>query len=450
MNVIELVKKYLPVLDEQYAYESRSSILDLPREWIQETRDAKKVKIAKFEADGLGDYSRHGGFPEGYADLSWEEHEFTQDRGRAIQVDAMDNEETFGMAFGRLSGQFQRKSVIPEMDAYRFAKYYQKAGIKKSFTITGNSILHLIDDLDAEMDNLEVPEDYRILFVNPDVFKCMMNDPQLVKHINVVDSEDKAVNKKIYMYDNHVIVKVPTTRFYTAITQLDGKTEGQIKGGYRKADGASVIGLLMIQADSVVQISKRVIARIWAPSRDLAAGLDGVNPNADAWKFDYRAYHDAWVLDEKVCGIAAATVEGAAFNNDEVVGGTYDSKTETFSDEATYDAKLSGTMVDIKGTIPYVDADATLGLEAGNRIDLKFTNEAITAKTQLPDGVIARTLKSDGTYNTLTKDAFEDDGSLILCSRVNDLRVGMVEIRWTAETTDIYTVNTLGATLAAE
>ena len=57
-NYIELVEKYLPVLDEQYRLESRSAILDYPKEWVQDTKDAKKVKIAKIRVDKLGNYSR--------------------------------------------------------------------------------------------------------------------------------------------------------------------------------------------------------------------------------------------------------------------------------------------------------------------------------------------------------------------------------------------------------
>ena len=44
-NMIELVTKYLPVLDAQYKMESRSAILDVAPEFVQATRDAKKIKI---------------------------------------------------------------------------------------------------------------------------------------------------------------------------------------------------------------------------------------------------------------------------------------------------------------------------------------------------------------------------------------------------------------------
>lgn len=317
-NMIELVKKYLPVLDAQYKVESRSAVLDIAPEFVQMTRDAKKVKIAKMRVDGLADYSRANGFTAGSADLTWEEHEFTQDRGRAIQIDDMDNEETFGMAFGRLAGEFQRTHVIPEIDAYRFAKYYEAAGTHREFTVTAGAILTLIDDLDADMDDNEVPEEGRVLFVSPAVYKLMINDPALEKHISVEDVMDKTVNKKFYYYDGHLIIKVPSTRFYSEIETLDGTTVGEEIGGYKPATGAKALGVLMVQRDAVIQLAKRNIARVWAPTRDQAAGTDGVNPNADAWKFDYRIYHDAWVLENKVMGIAGAVIVNAGVTSVEV------------------------------------------------------------------------------------------------------------------------------------
>ena len=308
MNVIELVKKYLPVLDEQYRQLSKTAILDMPREWVRDTKDAKKVKIAKYKTDKLGGYSRANGFVKGSMELSWEEHEFTQDRGRSIQVDHEDNEETFGMAFGRLAGRFQKDAVIPELDAYRISVYAQNAGHKGTLTIGSDSVLRKIDHLDALMDDEEVPEEGRIIFLRPTVYEEVINDASIEKKLEVNDEMTKALNKKIYSYNGHPLIKVTSKRMYTKIKLLDGQTDGEEEGGYEKASDGADLGLLMVTQDAVVQISKRAVARIWAPSREYAAGCDGVNPDADAWKFDFRVYHDAWVLDEKVNGIAALSL----------------------------------------------------------------------------------------------------------------------------------------------
>lgn len=387
MNMIELVNKYLPVLDEQYKMESRSAVLDVAPEFVQMTRDAKKVKIAKMNVDGLADYNRHSGFVAGYTDLTWEEHEFTQDRGRAIQIDDMDNEETFGLAFGKLAGEFQRTRVIPEIDAYRFAMYYQKAGQHLEFTVTAGAILNLIDDFDATMDDNEVPEDGRILFVAPTVYKLMINDPALAKHITVDGVDDKTVNKKFYYYDGHLIIKVPSTRFYTKIDVKDGTTGGEEKGGYTAAADAKAIGMLMVHRDAVIQLAKRRIARVWAPTKEQAAGTDGVNPNADAWKFDYRIYHDAWVLDEKVNGIA-----GAIIVNHTVTG------VEIYSEDEN---------VNIQSNAATVSA-ATVNNAFQLRANVTFTGGASSAVTWSVDAADAERGAVDNAGNvTLTGEAGE-------------------------------------------
>lgn len=390
MNVIELVTKYLPVLDEQYRVESKSAILDIAPEFIQQTKDAKKVKIAKISTDGLANYDRAGGFVAGYADLTWEEHEFKIDRGRAIQIDDMDNEETFGLAFGRLTGTFQKDKVIPEIDAYRFATYYGKAEFKKEVTLTDGKILSVIDDIDQEMDESEVDESDRYLFCNPAVYKLIMNDPSIQHMLSVNDGLSKMVNKKIMNYNNHPIIKVPSTRFYTAIDLLDGKTVGQEAGGYKPASGAKTIGLLMIQKWAVMQLSKRRIARIWAPTKEQAAGTDGVNPNADAWKFDFRIYHDAWVLDEKVAGIAAVTIAAATAAVTSVTitsnteGVSIDSSNASVSIASTPTANLDTVIVKTGAAsdeVRWTTSDRTIATisDSGNVVFKKAGSVTITA-----------------------------------------------------------------------
>lgn len=399
-NVIELVNKYLPILDEQYRMESKSAILDTPAEFVQQTREAKKIKIAKIGVDGLADYSRQNGFTTGSMDLTWEEHEYRIDRGRALQVDALDNTETFGLAWGRLAGTFQREKVVPEMDAYRFAQYYQKAGIKLEAELTYDNPFKIIDDIVAIQDDAEVPEDGKILFCNPTVYKYFINDATIGKYLAIDDNVTKALNKKIYSYNGIPIIKVPTARFYTEIELLKGDGSSSA-GGYKMAAGATAIGFMIISKSAVIQVSKRAISRFWAPTRAEmdANSADGVNPNADAWKFDFRAYHDAWVLDEKYSGIAAVTIKNTSVgitsvdintsNVDVVLGGSAGARTTTIS-LAEADAFLAEATVVAKG-----DASKTVTWSSGNKevavvdasgnITLLKTGSAVITATSVYD-----------------------------------------------------------------
>ena len=88
-----------------------------------------EVQVFKTSVVGLGNYSRSTGYPAGDVTATWETIKLEQERGRAFAIDRMDNEETLGMAFGTLSGEFIRTQVVPEVDAYRFAKWAGTVGI---------------------------------------------------------------------------------------------------------------------------------------------------------------------------------------------------------------------------------------------------------------------------------------------------------------------------------
>jgi hypothetical protein len=92
-NSIALTTKFLPLIDEVYKNEAKTSILEAPAEFVQETADANVVKIAKLAMVGLGNYSKANGYPDGDITLSWETHTFANDRGRRFALDRMDNVE---------------------------------------------------------------------------------------------------------------------------------------------------------------------------------------------------------------------------------------------------------------------------------------------------------------------------------------------------------------------
>ena len=130
-NAIALAKKYVPLLDEVYKKASLTSILDSDASLAREGSNTNEIIIPKIDMDGLGDYDRNSGYVNGDVTLTWETVKFNYERGRMFNVDAMDNEESAGLAFGKLSGEFIRTKVVPEVDAFRFATYAGTEGIGK-------------------------------------------------------------------------------------------------------------------------------------------------------------------------------------------------------------------------------------------------------------------------------------------------------------------------------
>ena len=112
-NNITLAKKYIGLLDEVYQAESCTSDLDSDASLTREGANANEIVVPKMLLDGLGDYDRANGYAGGDMSLTWETVKFNFDRGRRFNVDAMDDEETMSLAFGKLAGEFERTKVLP-------------------------------------------------------------------------------------------------------------------------------------------------------------------------------------------------------------------------------------------------------------------------------------------------------------------------------------------------
>lgn len=216
-----------------------------------------------------------------------------QDRGRSFQVDVMDNEETLGMALGALTGEYLRTKVVPEVDAYRFAKYASWAGTTQAtpadIVVGTTDVPGLIGTAESAMGDAEVPEDGRILFVSWNTYEALKS-----KITRYIDNSVTDVRNVIEMYEQMRVIRVPKGRFNTGITLLDGTSSGETAGGFTVTAGSFPINFMIVHPSAVVQVVKHVVPRLFSPE---------VNQQADAWKYDYRIYHDAFVEANKVGGI---------------------------------------------------------------------------------------------------------------------------------------------------
>lgn len=288
-NSIALAKTYLPLLDEVYKAASKTAILDSANSQVR-FLGGNKVELFKTSLVGLGNYGRNTGFVDGDVTATWEELTLTQDRGRSFMVDSMDNEETLGLAFGSLASEFLRVMVIPEIDAYRFATYSAGAGTIVSADLAANTnVAALIEAAEAQMNDDEVPAEGRVCFISETALKLLKGN--ISRHL----VNENGVNTEVLMYNNMRIIGVPTARFNTKITLKDGTSSGQTAGGFvPTATTGYKINFLIIHPSAVWQVVKHAVPRIFSPD---------VNQKADAWKFDYRVYHDAGVLDNKTKGV---------------------------------------------------------------------------------------------------------------------------------------------------
>lgn len=281
-NSIALSKVYTNLLDEVYQQSALTAVLESDASLARQGANANEIVIPKLSMDGLADYSRNSGYVNGDVTLNWETVQFNYERGRMFSVDNMDNEETQNIAFGRLAGEFIRTKVVPELDAFRFATYAATtgAGTATGALATGADVIAALRTATSAMDEAEVPMEDRHLFITPTL-------------LGLVEDMDTTKSKEV-LARFASITKVPQTRFYSVIELLDGKSSGEEKGGYKKADLGVELNFEIIHKPAVLQFTKHAVPKVISPE---------LNQDADAWKYGYRNYGLCDTYENKAAGI---------------------------------------------------------------------------------------------------------------------------------------------------
>jgi hypothetical protein len=287
-NSIDLATKFVAVLDRIYKALSLTSRLDSPTDPTASFEGANVVKVMKTSVVGLGTYSRSTGYPKGDVTITWEALTLAASRGREFSIDRMDNEETLGMAFGTLADEFMRTQAVPEIDAYRFAKYAGWSGISTvaGATLSASDVLAAIDAGQAQLDADEVPQEGRLIYVSNSVGGFVK------AAVTRILGNESSVDRRVFDLDGSPIIPVPQGRFKTAIDLDAGATTSA--GGYAASAGAKDINFMIIYPPAVLQAVKHEKMKIFDPD---------VNQAKDAWLAQYRIYHDAFVYENKVDGI---------------------------------------------------------------------------------------------------------------------------------------------------
>ena len=288
-NSIGLASQYLPLLDEIYKAESKTAILDTAEDRVRWSNDTHSFYLFETDMVGLGDYSRNGGYVRGDVTASWRQYTPQYDRARQFLVDNMDNAESMGLAFGTLASEFMRTKVVPETDAIRFRDYSKNASnsMKKAESISSGSDAVAAIDLGTEkLDDAEVPYEGRILFVNPTMYRYLK-----AGITRYTMNGENGIDYNVEMYNDMRVITVPSGRFNTAIT-LSQPTAHDGAGGYTAT--GSTINFMIVHPSAVMQTVKLAEPRIFSPQ---------VVQQANAWQYDFRQYHGAWVKHQKANGI---------------------------------------------------------------------------------------------------------------------------------------------------
>lgn len=282
-NSFTLPKNYTDLLDEVYKKASVTADLVSDSTMVRAGVNVNEICYPKMTVTGLGDYDRNSGYTNGSVTLDWETVQYNYDRGTKISVDAMDDQESFNLAFGKAGAELVRTRVAPEADAFTFATLAGLTGISKATAATysnASDFLAALIDAVNTMDEDEVPEEDRYLYATPSLLNSVMG---------LDTTKSREVLAKFAKTQ-----KVPQSRFYTAIDLLDGKTSGEEAGHYVKASGGKDINFMIIHKPAIIKYDKHVANDIIAPAN---------NPNSDSYILKYRKYGLVDAYENKVAGI---------------------------------------------------------------------------------------------------------------------------------------------------
>lgn len=281
---IALRKNYVTSLDEVFKKASLTAGLLADPATVQQGVQANEIMIPKLTMDGLADVSANGDLTAGDVSLEYETKAFNYERGRKFTVKQITNEETANVVFGKLASEFVRSRVVPEDDAFTFAKLAGLTGISKvasgATLSTGADVLAALRAATNAMDENEVPAEQRILYITPTLHH-LVDDLDTTKSRAALDQFAQ-------------IVEVPQSRFYTAIDLYDGTTSGEEAGHYVKDANGKDINFMIIYKPAVMKWHKQTASDIITPKE---------NQNGYGWIQKYMTYGIVEAYDNKKQGI---------------------------------------------------------------------------------------------------------------------------------------------------
>lgn len=289
INALEYAKLFMTTLDKQILEQSTTGWMESNAGQVKYS-GGNEVKIPSMTMSGLGEYDRDEGFVQGAVSLTYETKKLTQDRGRTFQLDAMDvDESNFLATAGTVMGEFQRTKVIPEIDAYRYSTLAKLAAENNKTSeyapLATNILSKLLEDIGAVRDATSSSTDI-IISMSVPTLTLLSLAKETPKWVDTGSFAQGSMNLQVKTIDGIPILAVPSARMKTAYTFHDGKAEGQKEGGFAAVADAQDINWMITAKNAPIAVSKTDVTRIFDPM---------TNQKANAWRIDYRKYHDLWL-----------------------------------------------------------------------------------------------------------------------------------------------------------
>ncbi len=295
INSISTVTKYTDALDRLFVQKAATGFLT-DNTFGAKFIGAKTVVLPSVEFVGLADYDRDSGFSRGKMTVSQASYTLSKDRARSIQIDRMDLDEA-GIAnlAGQVLGEYIRTQVVPECDSYILSKLYSIANSKSHVTTyaaakAASNLLKVIN----EVQDASGYEDELIAFVDSEQYGALMTDTEFSRNLIVSDFSQGNLDFKVKTLNGVALIPVTKSRMKSEYEFNAGATA--TAGGFSAKTGAVQVHAIVMPKTAASVVRKTEKLRIFEPD---------LNPDADAYKFDYRIVYDALVKSSNLDKIYA-------------------------------------------------------------------------------------------------------------------------------------------------
>ncbi|NLL92302.1 MAG: hypothetical protein GX222_07840 [Ruminococcaceae bacterium] len=258
-----------------------------------------------------------------------QEMQLTQDKSFSLTIDRGNKEDQSNLKIAASMLRLQvEQQAVPTMDKYIFEALSQKAGNSIASTKPAKTtIADLISTGVQTLDDNEIAQEKRILFLNAENYKFLKHSPEFLG----IDTLGKAALEKgeVGYYDNMSVIKVPATRWPSGLC------------------------FLIVQGDSATAPVKLDETKLHTDPPGISGNLLEGRQYYDCFVFGHRsngvyAFFDSAVATKTTTPTIAAS--GGVFSG--VTGGTYHYTTDGSDPRYSMTVKMgSGSDVTTAGTV---------------------------------------------------------------------------------------------------
>lgn len=265
----------------------------------------KQVIVPELEMVGMGDYKRVGnglaneGYPKGKTVVDYKSYELTRERARMLPFDASDADES-GVAnlAGKITGEYTKNFVIPEIDAYNLSKLYSIAAEKEhvtavdttsSSTSQNKAVSSFIDTITEVEESVGFGDEELIAFVDKKMWNLLMNSDKFSRQIIVSDFKQGGIDMRVREINGVKLIPVDANRMRTEFEFDAGATVDA--GGFRpKAEDTPHIRSIILPKKSACLIKKIDEIKIFTPQE---------NQTGNGYIIDFHSYFDLLVKESR-------------------------------------------------------------------------------------------------------------------------------------------------------